>query len=489
MKRSKSGRGVRRVRVSADGAGVVSHAGAGMLREVADLSGLIENVTAVLADTYKGPWLHDPGRVFADLAVAVADGADCVSGIGTLVDQQRLHGMVASLTTTWRLLDQRLDLAHLPGVKAARAAARAAAWAAGAAPQAGQPLVLDVDASISLDHSDNKENAAATWKRTYGFHTLLVFADRTEIASGEAMAGKLRPGNAGSNTTCDHIEVLTEALASIPENFRPRPADPTSPSVLIRSDSAGATYGFAEFCRQVGVGFSFGFAVREPVRDALGLLNDAAWLACLDGIDVWYPTINADGSIRDGAWVGEATDLLDLSDWPAGSRVILRKERPHPGAQLTFTDVDGHRITAFITDTPPRVVPGQLGRIGPAAPATRPGRGPDPAGQGDRDAELPVPPLRSQQCVARDRDDSDGPRCLVQTHRLHRRTGPRHMRDRDVPLPGAARRGPAQQQRPANQTPDRPDLAVGRADHPRLAPDPYRVHLTPVTHRPHDPKP
>ena len=360
MKRSKSGRGVRRVRVSADGAGVVSHAGAGMLREVADLSGLIENVTAVLADTYKGPWLHDPGRVFADLAVAVADGADCVSGIGTLVDQQRLHGMVASLTTTWRLLDQRLDLAHLPGVKAARAAARAAAWAAGAAPQAGQPLVLDVDASISLDHSDNKENAAATWKRTYGFHTLLVFADRTEIASGEAMAGKLRPGNAGSNTTCDHIEVLTEALASIPENFRPRPADPTSPSVLIRSDSAGATYGFAEFCRQVGVGFSFGFAVREPVRDALGLLNDAAWLACLDGIDVWYPTINADGSIRDGAWVAEATDLLDLSDWPAGSRVILRKERPHPGAQLTFTDVDGHRITAFITDTPPRVVPGQL---------------------------------------------------------------------------------------------------------------------------------
>ena len=139
-----------------------------------------------------------------------------------------------------------------------------------------------------------------------------------------------------SSTTGDHIEVLTEALASIPQNFRPRPGDPDSPSVLIRSDSAGATYGFAKFCREVGVGFSFGFAVREPVRDALGLLADAAWLACLDGIDVWYPTINADGTIRDGAWVAEATDLLDLSEWPAGSRVILRKERPHPGAQLTF---------------------------------------------------------------------------------------------------------------------------------------------------------
>ena len=336
MKRSKSRRGVRRVRVSADGVGVVSHAGVGMLREVADLTGLIGNVTEVLADTYQGPWVHEPGRVFADLAVAVADGADCVSGIDSLVDQQDLHGPVASLTTTWRLLDERIDAAHLSGVKTARATARAAAWAAGAAPKADETLVMDVDASISLDYSDRKENAAATWKHTFGFHSLLVFADRTEIASGEALAGKLRPGNAGSNTTCDHIEVLTEALASIPRNFRPRPGDPDSPSVLIRSDSAGATYGFAKFCREVGVGFSFGFAVREPVRDALGLLADAAWLARLDGIDVWYPTINADGTIRDGAWVAEATGLLDLSEWPAGSRVILRKERPHPGAQLTF---------------------------------------------------------------------------------------------------------------------------------------------------------
>ena len=76
-----------------------------MLREVAELTGLIENVTGVLAGTDKGPWVHDPGRVFTDLAVAVADGADCVSGIGSLIDQQALHGPVASLTTTWRLLE------------------------------------------------------------------------------------------------------------------------------------------------------------------------------------------------------------------------------------------------------------------------------------------------------------------------------------------------------------------------------------------------
>jgi hypothetical protein len=153
---------VRRVRVSADGVGVVSHAGVGLLREVAELTGLIENVTEVLADTYKGPWVHDPGRVFADLAVAVADGGDCVSGIGSLVDQQVWHGPVASLTTTWRLLEERIDTAHLAGVKTARATARATAWAAGAAPRAGETLILDVDASISVDHSDRKENAAAT---------------------------------------------------------------------------------------------------------------------------------------------------------------------------------------------------------------------------------------------------------------------------------------------------------------------------------------
>lgn len=360
MKPTKSSPGVRRVLVSADGVGVISHAGVGLLREVGDLSGLTGQVSQVLADTYKGPWVHDPGRVFTDLAAAVADGADCVSGIGTLVDQQVLHGRVASLTTTWRLLDQRIDGSHLAGIKAARAAARATAWSAGAAPTSGETLILDVDASICVDHSDNKEQAAATWKRTFGFHPLLVFADRPEIAGGEALAGKLRPGNAGSNTTADHVEVLAEALAGIPEPYRPRPADPASPQVLIRSDSAGATYGFAEYCLSVGVGFSFGFAVREPVRGALGELADAAWLAALDGVGVWTPTINTDGTIRDGAWVAEATGLLDLSQWPQGSRVILRKERPHPGAQLSFTDIDGHRVTAFITDTPPGVVPGQL---------------------------------------------------------------------------------------------------------------------------------
>ena len=292
---------VPRVKVSADGDGVVSHAGVGLLREVADLSGLTGGVSAVLADTYKGPWLHDPGRVFTDLAAAVADGADCVAGIGALGDQEAQHGPVASVSTAWRLIDGRVDAAHLAGVKAARAAARCAAWAAGAAPPGGTELVMDVDATISIDHSDRKENAAATWKRTFGFHPLLVFLDRADIAGGEALAAMLRAGNAGSNTTADHIQVLGEALASLPETYRPRPGDPDSPRVLIRSDSAGATHGFAAACRKAGVGFSFGFPVTAPVRDAVATLAQAAELGAEQGWRVWYPAIEADGTIRDGA--------------------------------------------------------------------------------------------------------------------------------------------------------------------------------------------
>jgi hypothetical protein len=344
-----------RVKVSADGHGVVSHAGMGLLRELADQTGLSAQVTAALADTYQGPWVYAPGAVFADLAAAVADGADCIDGVGQLCgDREQVFGAKASTTTMWRLVDQRIDAAHLPGVRAARAAARARAWAAGAAPTPGEWLHIDMDATLVIDHSDNKQDAAPTWKKTFGHHPLLAFLDRPEIAGGEPLAGLLRAGNAGSNTAADHVTVLEQAVASLPVGWRPHPADsgdPDAPRVLVRCDSAGATHTFADACRGVGVGFSFGHPVDTRVQDAVDTLNLGHG---------WYPAIDTDGGIRDGAWVAEATTLVDLSSWPAGTRLILRKERPHPGAQLRFTDADGMRVTAFITDTPPGVVAGQL---------------------------------------------------------------------------------------------------------------------------------
>jgi len=235
-----------------------------------------------------------------------------------------------------------------------RAHAREQAWAAGAAPEPGQWLILDVDATITIDHSDDKEKAAPTWKKTFGHHPLLVFLDRPDIAGGEALAGLLRPGNAGSNTAADHVTVLRWALQSLPTGYRPTPEDAGGQQVLVRCDSAGATHTFAQACRTDGVGFSFGYAVDIRVRDAAETLTEG---------DCWYPAIESGGDLREGAWVAEATDLVDMSSWPAGTRLILRKEHPHPGAQLNFTDSDGHRVTAFITDTPPGVVPGQLGGL------------------------------------------------------------------------------------------------------------------------------
>jgi hypothetical protein len=338
---------LRRVKVSADGQGVVSHAGVGLLREMAEYTGLVSGVTDALLDTYRGLPGHPPGRVFTDLAVAVADGADAISGIALLADRQDLFGPVASMPTTWRVLD-RIDAQHLPVVRSARAEARARAWAAGAGPDLGQELRLDFDATITVAHSE-KENAAATWKRTFGFHPLLCFLDRPEVAAGEALAGLLRRGNAGSNTAADHLTVLEMALAALPEAARPRPGDPSGPRLLARSDSAGATHAFAAACRDRGVGFSFGFPVDHRIQRIVDAIPDSCW----------HPALDADDDLREGAWVAEATGTINLDDWPAGSRLILRKERPHPGAQLSFTDVDGHRITAILTDTPTGQVRGQ----------------------------------------------------------------------------------------------------------------------------------
>ena len=216
VKRSGSGA---RVKVSADGRGVVSHAGTALLRELATETDLAGGVTGALLDTYRGVPVHLPGQVFADLAVAIADGADAVTGIEVLRDREALFGLVASMPTAWRLLD-RIDEAHLGRVRAARAAARERAWAAGAAPQPGGELRIDFDATISIAHSE-KQNAAATWKKTFGFHPLLAFLDRPEVAGGEGLAGLLRPGNAGSNTAADHVKVLDMALAALPGQARP----------------------------------------------------------------------------------------------------------------------------------------------------------------------------------------------------------------------------------------------------------------------------
>jgi hypothetical protein len=337
-----------KITVKADGRGVVGHAGVRLLSDLADATGLTGGFGEALVGSRRRQGGHDPGRVAVDLAVMLADGGEAIADLAVLRNQPALFGPVASDPTAWRVLSS-MDGSALARLRQARATARELAWAqtietCGGLPistAAGQPvpgLTLDMDASIVLCHSE-KESAAPTWKRTFGYHPLFCFLD----ATGEALAGLLRPGNAGSNTTADHITVLDQALAQIPDAYR------YGTPILIRADSAGCTQGLLAHIRglrEFGVDarFSVGVAITEDVRQAILHVGDADWI----------PAVDAAGDPRDGAEIYEITGLVDDPGYPAGTRFIVRREDPHPGAQLSLFDtIAGKRHQVIATDTPP----------------------------------------------------------------------------------------------------------------------------------------
>jgi hypothetical protein len=315
------------VDVVSDGDGLVSHAGAALLAEAADRLGLTDALCDALAPMRERRGRHDPGRVIRDLAVMLADGGDCLADLRAVRDQEPLFGTVASDATAFRVIDRiARDRALLGALRAARARARGNAWDAGAAPER---IVIDIDATLITAHSE-KEGAAGTFKRGFGFHPLLAYLDE----SREALAGVLRPGNAGANTAADHIDVVELALEQLPRQTV------EAAQIVVRTDSAAATHELTDELRAAKINFLMGFDLTGGVREAILGLPQAAW----------RPAIRQDGEVRQGAWVAELTDTLDLGAWPEGARVIVRRERPHPGAQLCFTDHDGHRFLATLTD-------------------------------------------------------------------------------------------------------------------------------------------
>ncbi len=328
-----------KIMVSADGRGIVSHAGGLLLIETARITGLQAGLSGGLGRWRPSRALHDPGKMVLDLAVAMALGGDCLADAGVLRAEPELFGPVASDPVISRLVTRLASTgpAALKAIRAARAAARLRAWelAGTAAPGAdGWLIPVDIDATIVTAHSD-KQQAAPTWKKTYGFHPLTVFADHGPGGTGEPLAVMLRPGNAGSNTAADHIEATRAALAQLPAHLRRQ--------VLIRADSGGGTHDFLAWLTRPGrrLAYSVGFTMTDQVQEAIGKVPAR----------VWTPAYDGDGQVRDGAQVAELTGLLDLTGWPKGMRVIARRERPHPGAQLRFTDIGGHRFTCFATST------------------------------------------------------------------------------------------------------------------------------------------
>jgi Transposase DDE domain group 1 len=317
--------------VTTDGTGVVGHAGAVLLRELADRLGL----TAALG--WRGPqgrWRHPDAAVLRDLAVVLADGGDCLSDLAVLRDQPELFGPVASTPTAWRVVDRLArDPDGLARLRAARAHARGRAWAAGGDPEV-ELLVVDVDATLVLAQTDAKEGAAGTYKHTFGFAPLLAYLDRGQ-APGEPLAGLLRPGNAPAGASDDLVELVELALAQLPTATDQRP-------VLVRCDSAGGSSKLAWHLRQRGIGFTLGMQVDQHVREAILAQPEPAWT----------PAVDADGQARPGAEVAELTGWVDLGNWPPGTRMLCRREDAHPGAQLRFTDLDGHRFQVLVTDQP-----------------------------------------------------------------------------------------------------------------------------------------
>ncbi len=312
----------RTVDVVADGSGLSSRAGTALLALTAQRLGLPDGLAGALAGTRQRRSAHDPGRVLCDLAVMAADGGSCVSDLAVMAGQGALFGNIASVATARRVL-LSVGEAEIEGVRQARALARERAWKAGAAPDR---VVLDFDATPISIHSE-KELAAGHYKGGFGFNPLIASCGR------EVLAGILRPGNAGANNAQDHLQVLELALEQLPENA-------LDGEILARSDSAGASHDFAGACRETRIHFSLGYAINCSVREQILALDEAAWTAA----------VNQDRQPREGAWVTELTGLLDLSSWPSGTRLICRRERPHPGAQLSFTDCGGHRFQCFITD-------------------------------------------------------------------------------------------------------------------------------------------
>jgi hypothetical protein len=328
-----------KIMVSADGTAIVSQAGGLLLTQALRVTGLDRGLPEALERWRQPRSVHGPGKIITDLAVTLALGGDCLADVAMLRAQPELFGPVASDPVVSRLVTRlAADApAALQAIRAARASARARAWelAGDAAPGVGGALVtVDIDATIVTSCSE-KEQAMPTWKKTYGHHPLTVFADHGPDGSGEPLAVLLRAGNAGSNTAADHIEATRLALAQLPRHLRRR--------VLLRADSGGGTHDFLAWLAKPGrqLAYSVGFTITEDVQDAILKIPARAWT----------PAYDAGGHARPGAWVAELTGILDLANWPKSMRVIVRKERPHPGAQLRFTDIDGHRFTCFATST------------------------------------------------------------------------------------------------------------------------------------------
>jgi hypothetical protein len=324
------------VRIESGRESLISSGGAAMLLQAAAVSGVADELSRALSPWRPARSVHDPGKTVLDLVVAIALGGDCLADAAVVRAQSELFGTVASDPTISRLIEALGEdsAAVITAIRTARAAARATVWGHRCPVLTTGPVVVDLDATLIGAHSE-KEGATPNFKRGFGFHPLLAFVDHGAGGTGEPLVGMLRPGRANANTAADQIAVLDAALAQLPEQLRAR--------VLVRGDAGSGVQPLLWHITNLGLAYSVGISARQPVQDALAAAPKQAWRAARD----------PDGRPRHGAQVAELTRWMPatFTGWPTGMRIIARRERPHPGAQLHITDDDGWRITVFATNT------------------------------------------------------------------------------------------------------------------------------------------
>lgn len=334
--------------VEGGGKGVVAHVGLHALGAFADRLGLGDSLSARIPVGGERLPIHDRGKVLTQAMLMLAGGGEACSDIEHLRAQESLFGSVPSDSTLYRSF-REVTPSTLEGLWEAMREVRAQVWRRASATTGTDTVVLDIDASLHQIHSENKEEAAPNYKGGYGFHPIYCFADPT----GETLGVLLRPGNAGANTIADHVTVLDQAIGQLPEEIAVghREGDDQSlvrRDIQVRTDSAGCTE-FVWHCRARNVGFAVVARSNASIHGAISKI-------VADG-DRWTPAERQDGEPRPGAAVAELTDQLDLSAWPAGTRLIVRREPLHPGAQGSlfpsldfrywghYTDADGDPVS------------------------------------------------------------------------------------------------------------------------------------------------
>jgi hypothetical protein len=339
----------RKVRVEAGGTQVVGHVGLHALGSFADRLGVGETLSGAVGWHGPGMPVHDRGRVLVQTMLMLAGGGDSCTDIETFQSQGRLFGEVCSDTTLYRTFTESLDVDTMVRTRDAMAKIRSGVWGRVAATGGDTPVVLDVDASLVEIHSENKEGAAPHFKRGYGFHPLFCFAD----ATGDALAGVLRPGNASANDASDLLGVLDDGVSQLPAEVAAGHRCGDAPesverAVMVRSDSAGTSAGFVDGCRERNIGFQVVARRKTAVSGAVAAANEDPhrWTAALDQ-DGTETEPDPGG---EAAAVCEVTNLVDLSAWPDGTRLIIRREPLHPGAQTSLLPDLEYRFWGHYTD-------------------------------------------------------------------------------------------------------------------------------------------